>query len=284
MAKPSEAIRKSVEFKRRGRPAKAKPEIVFKDGLEDAKSIETIQAKDIDLVDTRFQYRITSKTDDLVPSLIRDGQLVPVILWGNEAPYKIIDGHRRVTAIKSIGWDSVKSIVRRNISEDDAYRLSFIENAKRKSFTPMDMAHAIWKGLSRGKTPKDFIHDFNLSERQIQRYKALIDFPKQVKEALIAGKILMAHAQVFNALGIEDISPWIATIETGVSAQALKRAIQKEHKPQTKPRKFFKEEKDGFRLYPMRFSAGMTLKDKKKIIDVLEEAITIAKKVLADDE
>ncbi|MCD4654610.1 ParB N-terminal domain-containing protein [bacterium] len=64
-----------------------------------------------------------------------------MILWGKKPPFKIIDGFRRIKAIRKIEWDKVRAIIKKDISEDDAYRLSFVENVKRKNFTPIDMAN-----------------------------------------------------------------------------------------------------------------------------------------------
>lgn len=254
--KPSEAIREAVAPKKRGRKPLPKPAIEFKDGLNEINNIETVPISDIDLGDRRFQYRITEKTTDLVPSLITEGQLVPVILWGKEAPYKILDGFRRTTAIKSIGWISVKAIVHRRISEDDAYRMSFVENFKRKSFSPIDIAHAIWKAQARGKSNDELKVEFHLSLRQLFRFKAMIEFSDGIKEALSDGRITMAHAQVLHFFKVKDLAPWIEKIKGGLPAKAMKKQLARESGPKTKPRKYFKKEKDGFRLYPIRFSFG----------------------------
>jgi len=258
----------------RGRPPKPKQVIEFKDVLKKS-GTELVEIKDIDTEDRSFQYRVTERVSDLVSSISQEGQLLPVILWGKKSPYKIIDGYRRVKAIQEIEWDKVRAIIKKEISEDDAYRLSFIENVKRKNFKPVDMANAVWKSQQRGKGNKELEEEFGLSKRQIQRYKALLEFHENVLKALKEDKITMAHAQVFNTLGVNDVEKWLDRISAGLSAQALKRAIQKEMKPKRKPKTFFRKEKDGFRIFPMRFSEGMKEIEKKKIVEVLKKALEI---------
>ncbi|MBN2055269.1 ParB/RepB/Spo0J family partition protein [bacterium] len=267
----------TVEPRRRGRPKKVAEEVAFIDGLGGTETIEDVAVDDIDLADRRFQYRVREKLTDLKPSLTGEGQLVPVILWGGKPPYKIIDGYRRVAAIKEIGWKIVKAIIRKDITEDDAYRISFIENVKRKNFSPIDMAHAVWKMRERGKTNDQLAAEFNLSASQIKRYKMLLSFAPVVKEALENKEISMAHAHVFHTLGIDDLEPYRERLAGGISAQALKRLIQKTIGIKRTPRQYFRKEKDGFRLFPMRFNARMSKKERDKIIAILERALSLAK-------
>jgi ParB/RepB/Spo0J family partition protein len=125
---------------------------------------------------------------------MNEGQLVPVILWGKSAPYKIIDGYRRIAAISQLEWPSVRAIVRDDIDEEGAYRLSFIENVKRKNFSPLDLANAIWKMQTKGKSKEQLKGELNLSESQVNRYKALLDFFGPIKAALDYDKLTMALA------------------------------------------------------------------------------------------
>lgn len=279
MTKASEFMREAVAPKKRGRKAKPKPEIEFKDGLHEIESIETVPVADIDLEDRRFQYRVAEKISDLLPSLTTEGQLVPVVLHGKEPPFVIIDGFRRVSAIKSLGWVSVRAIVHRKTSEEDAYRISFAENFKRKSFSPIDIAHAVFKAISRGKTQKELEVDFHLSERQIQRYKALIEFSDEIKAVLADGTITMAQARVLNQIKPKEIGSWIDRAKEGLSANALKRALKEEFGPKTKPRKYFKKENDGFRLYPIRFTSGAPKKQRDHIKKVLQDALALIDEV-----
>lgn len=275
--KPTQAIRDAVAIKKRGRKPTPKQPIEFKDGLKNIGTIETISIADIDLEDRRFQYRVSEKAKDLVPSLMNEGQLVPVILWGNSKPYKIIDGFRRTQAIKLLEWPNVKAIIHRSISEEDAYRISFIENFKRKSFSPIDIAHAVWKAQARGKNNEALQEEFHLSKRQLFRYKAMIEFSDSIKAALAEGTITMAHAQILHSFNVTELIPWFLKIKRGLSAKELKKLLLKESGPRTKPRKYFKKEKDGFRLYPIRYIETAPAKYREEIIRILEEALKIAK-------
>ena len=241
-----------------------------------AVEIVRIAIRDIDFNDRRFQYRLKDKHKDLIPSIEKEGQLVPVILFGQAPPYKIVDGHRRAAAVRDLGWPSVRAIVHKNITDDDAYRLSFIENVRRRNFGPMDMANAVWKAQARGKTNETLTREFGLSKRQIQRYKAMLNFSKNVLTALENEDITMAHAKVFDSMGIDDVQTWLPDIRCGMSAVALKRAINKILKNTSpQPKVYIVEKDDGFRMHPMRYSRDMPETEKDHILKTLKAAIKI---------
>jgi len=271
-----------VKVKRANGSRKQRHKIIeFKDGLPGIDEIETIPISDIDIEDRRLQYRVNEKINNLRQSLCAEGQLVPVILWNNGAPYKIIDGFRRVSAIKMNGWKEVKAIVYRTINEDDAYRLSFIENFKRKSFTPLDIAHAVWKATARGKTNAELTSEFNITERQLQRYREILTFSDQIKNALSDEFITMAHAKVLNDFKVKELNIWIEKIKDGLSAANLRKELKFKHGTQKKTKQYIKKNRDGFRIYELRYGKGVSSDRRAAIRKALEEALAMIK---ADEE
>lgn len=284
MAK-KKATRKKVRLKKeakaakpRAGPAKPKAPPEFKEGLPARTTVRTVKLSDIDREDTRFQLRLTATVGDLRKSIQAEGQQVPVILWGEKPPYRIVDGFRRVQAISEIGWDIVKAIVRDDINEGQAFALSFIENVKRKNFSPWDKANAIWQAVNRREMEKEKVaEEFGLSVRQVERYLKLLDLDQGLQEAVQAGKLTMAHAAVLHQSRVKDASPWVTTIESeGLSARQLRRQLKKTGKV-GRPRKFVSKEKGGFRVYPFRFTPEMDDREKGQMIEALEMALRIAK-------
>ena len=161
--------------------------------------------------------------------------------------------------------------------------MSFIENFKRKSFSPIDIAHAIWKATARGKSNAELTAEFSLSERQLQRYRKMLEFSDAIKAALSEGIISMAHARILDMFKVKKIEEWIEQIKSGLPAKALKKMLQNEVGVKTKPRKYFKKEKDGFRIYPIRFVASAPAKSQTNIQKILEEALEIIKATESDE-
>jgi ParB/RepB/Spo0J family partition protein len=232
--------------------------------------VRQISIAAIDWTDQRFQYRLSVDISDLKQSLRRCGQQVPVILWGQSSRPKIIDGFRRITALRQLEVDYVHAIIRSDIDEDEAFTLSFIENAKRRNLLPFDKAHAIWFSIHRrGLEPARVAADFGLSLKQINRYLRLIELELPVAEALRAGRISMAHAVVLHRSSVPDPRPFLAAIESErLTAVELKRRVSRSRDR----KRLFTKDANGFRLKAIRFRPSLQIAEKTSMLDVLERA------------
>jgi len=250
----------------------------FVDGLPPSATVRQIPIADIDQRDDRFQHRLTNTHGTLRKSLLADGQQVPVMLWGGEPPYKIIDGFRRIAAIDEIGWDEVKAIVRDDIGEEEAYALGFIENVKRKNYSPWDKANAIWRAVhKRGMDKGELAEMLGVSARQMDRYLALLDFDPAVQEALKDDRICMAHAVTLQQFKARQAKKWVDRIVAErLSARQLRKQLKKAGAA-GRPKRYLKTEKDGFRMYPFRFHADADPAEKEKVVRILEKALAIAR-------
>src|SRR6266850_685549 len=101
-------------------------------------TVRVVPLAEVDLADDRFQWRLNVSHGDLRKSLEKEGQLVPVVLWGKQQPYKVIDGFRRLICAQELGWSKCEAIVRADLTEDEAFKLSFIENVKRRNLSSVD--------------------------------------------------------------------------------------------------------------------------------------------------
>ncbi len=244
-------------------------------------SLREVPLSQIDRKDARFQFRLTSTIGDLRKSLLALGQLVPVTLWGEKPPYVIIDGFRRVEAIADIGRTTVNAIVRGDLDEDEAFALGFAENVKRKNFSALDKAHAIWAAINRRKMKKaDVADSFSLSERQVNRYLKLLNLDQTLRTAVTSGRISMAHAAVLHRSGVKDAKKLVDTIaKENLSAQQLKRVLRN-GKSSGRPKLYVVRDGDGFRAYPFRFRPSTADQEKKRILAALEQAVELVKKAL----
>ena len=138
--------------KRRGRPPKPRKQIPFVSGIPEGNVVE-VHMEEVDLEDTELEFRVDHKIKDLVEDLVRNGQQFPVILRRLEGhdKYQVVSGFRRCRSIRQLNWPTVKAIVRDDLGDDEAFRISFMENEKRKNLTGLDKAHAIAKLRMKGK-------------------------------------------------------------------------------------------------------------------------------------
>jgi len=147
-------------------------EIPFVDGLITAE-IQNISIEDILFDDKTYQYRLSTNVRNLRRSLFREGQREPVDLMGG-SPYRIINGFRRVEAIRSLDWLVAKAIVPRDISQEEAHKIAFIKNVVRKNPSPMERANAIYQARRRGMEAAEIAEQFGLSEKQLSRHETML--------------------------------------------------------------------------------------------------------------
>lgn len=240
-----------------------------------AATTELVGLERIDCTDRRFQLRVAEHCDDLVASLRRDGQQMPVILWGRTKPYKIIDGFRRIQAMERIGNRSVLAIVREDLDQTQAFGLGFLYNAKRRNLGPEDRAHAIQVAHTEWGMSKSLIgRAFDLSIRQIDRYLRTFDFAPVLRDALAEGRISMAHAVLLHRARVDDPSAWVKRIVAeDLSSPVLQDELRK--KSPKGVRRLFVREAKGFRLHPIRFRTGMSDFERSQIKEALELALSL---------
>jgi ParB/RepB/Spo0J family partition protein len=193
----------SAEKKNVGRPAKVKEVPQLVEGLTAGHAVEHVALQDIDLTDKTWQFRISLRVKDLAESIQTSGQQIPVILRrisGQEA-LQVISGFRRLTAIQSIGWPTAHAIVLDDVGDEAAFRLSVLENEKRKTYTDLDRAHAITKYRQMGYKVADIAENiFGLSRKQVERLQVLTELPDFMQEAIAEDRLPTTQALILKQL------------------------------------------------------------------------------------
>ena len=255
-----------------------KKSIPFVDGLK-VREAEEIPLDEIRLGDKGFQYRLSTNVGDLKQSIALEGQKEPIDLTGSR-PYRIIDGFRRVEAVRALGWSTVKALIHKGISEEEAHKLAFIKNVVRKNLSPMDKANAIFQAKQRGMRASELNEYFGLSEKQLKRYENLLDFPAEIQKLLGKEAISMGHAKVFADFRVrdKDLPDWLTKItDNGLSAKQLKKELKKAMGVRTggKTRLYLKKEKNGFRMYPFTITKDAPEEERERVLRLLKEAIEV---------
>jgi len=247
--------------------------IPFVDGIPDS-TVINVPLREIDLDDNEFEFRVDHKIKDLVEDIQANGQQFPVILRRlADGRLQLVSGFRRCRALSALGWPTVKAIIREDLDTDRAYQISFMENEKRKSLTGRDKANAIAKLKRLGKSDADVQKIFGIGRRQIQRYKKLTTFPKEILEGLEEGAIDTTHAlEIMRVHGRQsgalDLSYWIERVfQEDLSVRKLVRELNARYgKPVGKKRYLEKYKDGGFRLFPMRFDPKTTSAEARQLM------------------
>jgi ParB/RepB/Spo0J family partition protein len=238
---------------------------------------QAVPLAEIDRADARFQHRLFASGEDLVESIRTHGQRTPVHLAGDEPPYAVVDGFRRIEALRSLGKESVVAVVERGAAEQELFAISFAENVRRRSYTTWDKAHAIWQAVQRWELGKPEVAALlGLSVRQVDRYLALLSFGEALREAVAVSRITMAHAVVLHRAAPADVARWIEEIvSSGLSASELAKRVRRS--PWRRDRNSLSLVRDarGFRLKPIRYRSDSSAAEKRRVWETLEAALRI---------
>lgn len=238
---------------------------------------QAVPLGDIDPDDSRFQHRLFASSEDLVESIRAHGQRTPVHLAGEAPPYAVVDGFRRIDALRRLGRESVVAVVERGAAEKELFAISFAENVRRRSYTTWDKAHAIWQAVQRWQLGKPEVAALlSLSVRQVDRYLALVSFNEALREAVADGRLTMAHAVVLHRAAPADPAKWIEeTVSSGLSAAELSKRLRRSPWRRDRNNLSLVRDARGFRLKPIRYRADANAAEKRRIWETLEAAMRI---------
>ena len=186
---------------------------------------------------------------DLSSSIAEHGVIEPIIVkpLANDF-YKIIAGERRWRASRMANLREIPAIIKENISDLDAFKISFNENLQRQSLTPIEEA----LGYVR------LINEFHLTQNEVAQATGkgrttitnsirLLNLPKSVQDMVSTGKLSVGNAKVIlsaereNQERLAEIS-----VSNGLTVKQLDLEVKKlQSKPKEKRfsnvDKYFKE-------------------------------------------
>ena len=255
----------------------------MQEGIEKGNKVLEVNINDIDLDNKQFQLRVEMDVRDLVKSIEKEGQKIPVILRGKEPPYQIICGFRRITALKKLGREKVKAIIYPELDDEEAIRLSVIENLKRKTYNVFDKVYIFEYLKAQGKSNEEIARVFGLSEKQISRYAKIREFPEELKKAVLEERIALKPALVIfrywkkypEKIDLKEVIEKLAKGELGSTEEVKKYLIEKTWGIRKKKR-YFRKLPDGFRIYAFSYRAGrVSEREKEEMTNALREALRI---------
>jgi ParB/RepB/Spo0J family partition protein len=277
-----EVSRPEATAGRAGRPRVIAPFVEPLTGL-----VEKIPLENIDLTDEMYRFRADLRLGHLVGSIREFGQQIPVLLRrvmnGQEPHYQIVSGFRRVTAIHEIGWDTVAGVVLTDTSDEEAFRISVLENVERKTYSDIDRALVIRGHEERGFGGVEVADIMGLSKRQKNNLKSLLELPADVQAAIADDDSYFAatHALLLKRLKGTDnrsgkypeleYAPWIAAVNAEqLSIGQLTRRVNAEYKPEVAPRASSVLNPDGtdheagvYRFLPVRVELALLSEDER---------------------
>lgn len=158
-------------------------EVVEADGIERTASVAMQFGPDkmaLDLIDPspyqpegRGVAGTDAELEELAASIRAEGVIEPVVLRAKaDGRYELVAGHRRVAASRLAGLSAVPYVLR-ELTDDEARRLTAVENVQRKALSPLEESVSVGQMLAAGDTPEKIAASFGKSVRWVYRRASL---------------------------------------------------------------------------------------------------------------
>lgn len=139
-----------------------------------------------------YQPRLIFDVDELKQEIERDGLLTELVVRKQGKAYELIDGERRLRALKKLGWKTApirvvqlkQGIIRRSV-----YKLNKI----RENYTVEEEAKYFKKLTDESMTPWEISKELNVDFHWVLAHLNIFKFPDSIQKALWTGKISVSH-------------------------------------------------------------------------------------------
>lgn len=199
------------------------PDISTNDGIEEI---------DLELLDPMLDQPRQSFDDDsiseLAQSIKQEGVISPLIVIKMDDRYSIVAGERRFRASKLAGLSSVPCIVK-DLSNEQIYKLSLIENIQREDLNPIDEAEAYQRLIEKFKyTQEQLAEGLGKSRSSIANSLRLNKLSESVKQSIRDSKISLGHAKVLAGLNSKELQEKLCRriINENLSVRELEAIIK----------------------------------------------------------
>lgn len=167
---------------------------------------------------------------ELADSILQYGVIEPIVVKpiGNNF-YRIIAGERRWRASRIAQLREIPAIVKEDISELDAFKISFTENLQRQSLTPIEEALGFVRMSEEFHlTQKEISKATGRSRSTVANIVRLLKLPKSVQSMVEDGSLSVAHAKQILSTDVENQEFFARrVVNEGLSVIQLESEIKK---------------------------------------------------------
>ncbi len=166
--------------------------------------------------------------EELAASIKAKGILQNLTVVESDAGYTCIIGHRRLTAAKQAGLDTVPCVVA-EMSEREQIETMLLENMQRSDLTIYEQAQGFQLMMDFGESIEEIAEKTGFSQSTIRRRVKLAELDKEVlKETVERGASLMDYAELEKIKDITLKNEVLKSIGTNNFKWKLENAVSKE--------------------------------------------------------
>ena len=173
-------------------------------------SRDSVQKVPIDSVrPNRWQPRKSfdpGTLDELVQSIKEHGLLQPISVWRDaDGSFELIAGERRWRACKAAGRVEIEAIVKADLTDQQKFGLSLIENIQRDDLNVLEAALAYKQLMDEFSVSQtDIARKVGKSKSAVSNTLRLLELDGEIRSGIQSGKINEGHARAL--LSIPDKS------------------------------------------------------------------------------
>ncbi len=144
----------------------------------------------IDLIrPSPYQPRLFFEVDDLKEEITRDGLLSALVVRKKGEYYELLDGERRLRALKELGWKRVP-VDEREVDDITARRSVFKLNKIRENYTTEEEARYYKKLAGEGMTEWKISEELGVDFHWVLANLNVFKFPERIQNAVWEGRYL----------------------------------------------------------------------------------------------
>jgi len=153
---------------------------------------------------SRYQLRLSFKVEDLKEEIQRDGLLSSLIVRRKDGYYELIDGQRRLEALKELGWKKVPVEIQ-EVDDQKARLMVYKLNSIRESYSIEEKARYFKKLNEEGMTAYAIGQEFHINDSTIRAYLNIFKFPEDIQRCIFDGRPSVGQIQDLETFINDDL-------------------------------------------------------------------------------
>ena len=139
---------------------------------------------------------------ELVQSIKEHGLLQPISVWmDGDGSFELIAGERRWRACKAAGLKEVEAIVKKDLSDQQKFGLSLIENIQREDLNAIDHALAYKQLMDEFSISQtDIARKLGKSKSAVSNTLRLLELDEDIQKGIQTGAISEGHARALISI------------------------------------------------------------------------------------
>lgn len=166
--------------------------------------------------------------EELVASISKHGLIQPIVVQAKGDEYELIAGERRWRAAREAGLKTIPALVRR-ADDGHSLELALIENIQRENLSAIEEAEAYDCLIRRYKlTQVELSTRLGKSRTAITNTLRLLQLPKELRQAILEGRLSPGHARTLLALPSETDQAGLAEkiVAEGLSVRQTESLVR----------------------------------------------------------